>query len=105
MSNQYLDDLIGTQVGDYTIQELIGEGTFSMVYRGVDKLGKNVKAIKIPRAYTKDPRNKIRRRFSTNPGIYKASRSLFPPGSLSHSHSKNSSCSNSLNSRRGYCKY
>lgn len=54
MSNQYLDDLIGTQVGEYTIQELVGEGTFSIVFRAVDKLGKNEKAIKIPRAFTKE---------------------------------------------------
>lgn len=54
MSNQYLDDLIGTQVGEYTIQEFVGEGTFSIVFRAVDKLGQNVKAIKIPRAFIKD---------------------------------------------------
>ena len=54
MSNQYLDDLIGTQVGDYTIQELVGEGTFSIVFRAVDRLGKSVKAIKIPRSVTQD---------------------------------------------------
>src|SRR5579883_222380 len=51
MSNQHVDDLIGSQVGDYTLQELIGEGTFSHVFRAVDKLGQNEKAIKIPRKY------------------------------------------------------
>ena len=54
MSNQYLDDLIGTQVGDYTIEELVGEGTFSIVFRATDKLGQRVKAIKIPRTFTKE---------------------------------------------------
>ncbi len=52
MSNQYLNDLIGTQVGEYTIQELVGEGTFSLVFRATDRLGQSTKAIKIPRSYT-----------------------------------------------------
>ncbi|MCB9471138.1 MAG: hypothetical protein H6677_22885 [Candidatus Obscuribacterales bacterium] len=55
MSNQYLNDLIGTQIGEYTIQELVGEGTFSLVFRAVDKLGRNTRAIKIPRSFTAAP--------------------------------------------------
>lgn len=53
MSNQseYVDDLIGAKLGDFTLQELIGEGTFSHVFRAVDK-HKNEKAIKIPRRFS-----------------------------------------------------
>jgi len=50
MSNQYVDDLIGTKFGDFTLQELVGEGTFSHVFRAVDK-HKNDKAIKVPRKF------------------------------------------------------
>lgn len=51
MSNQYLDDLIGSKFGDFTLQEIVGEGSFSHVFRAVDK-HKNEKAIKIPRKFT-----------------------------------------------------
>lgn len=50
-SDQYVDDLIGRQIGGYTLQELVGEGTFSHVFRAVDKLGQNERAIKIPRRF------------------------------------------------------
>ncbi len=51
MSNQYVDDLIGTKFGDFALQELVGEGTFSHVFRAIDK-HKNEKAIKIPRRFS-----------------------------------------------------
>lgn len=51
MSNQYVDDLIGTKFGEFSLQELIGEGTFSHVFRAADK-HKNEKAIKIPRKFS-----------------------------------------------------
>ncbi|MBZ0184905.1 MAG: hypothetical protein K8F91_01545 [Candidatus Obscuribacterales bacterium] len=55
MSNQYVEDWIGSEFGDYTIQELVGEGTFSLVFRAVDRAGGAEKAIKIPRAYIPSP--------------------------------------------------
>ncbi|MBX9693103.1 MAG: hypothetical protein K2Z81_12010 [Cyanobacteria bacterium] len=54
MSNQYVDDLIGSNLGDYTLQELVGEGTFSYVLRGVHKLGQIEKAFKVPRPYNNE---------------------------------------------------
>ena len=54
MSGQYEQDLIGTNLGDYTLQELIGEGTFSYVLRGVHKLSDGEKAFKVPRKFTTD---------------------------------------------------
>lgn len=52
MTNQYVDDLIGSKIGDFTLQELVGEGTFSHVFRAVDKHGQTEKAIKIPRKFS-----------------------------------------------------
>ncbi len=51
MSNQYVNDLIGTQFGDFTLQELVGEGTFSHVFRAADR-HKNDKAVKVPRPFS-----------------------------------------------------
>ncbi|MCA9803559.1 MAG: hypothetical protein KC777_16420 [Cyanobacteria bacterium HKST-UBA02] len=51
MSDRSVEDWIGAQYGDYTIQELVGEGTFSMVFRAVDRFGGQERALKIPRPY------------------------------------------------------
>lgn len=51
MSNQHADDLIGTNLGEFTLQELVGEGTFSHVFRGVDR-NQSEKAIKVPRQFS-----------------------------------------------------
>lgn len=51
MSNQHADDLIGTNLGEFTLQELVGEGTFSHVFRGVNR-NQSEKAIKVPRRFS-----------------------------------------------------
>lgn len=55
MSNRHPSDWIGARIGNYTIQELVGEGTFSFVFKSLDRLTQSERAIKVPKEEAANP--------------------------------------------------
>lgn len=55
MSNRHPSDWIGARIGNYTIQELVGEGTFSFVFKSLDRLTQSDRAIKVPKEEAANP--------------------------------------------------
>ena len=55
MSNRHPSDWIGARIGNYTIQELVGEGTFSFVFKSLDRLTQTERAIKVPKEEAANP--------------------------------------------------